>query len=207
MEQAVLGAIMLEKSAMDRVTDILKPESFYSDAHQKVFSAIKSLSAKGSPIDLLTVVEELTGSGDLDAVGGVGAVVRLTNSVVSSAHVEAHARVIDSYHVRREVIRAAGELINMGYDDGVSGKQLIEEADKSILRIGAGTLSTGIMNMDDVMMSTLEKVDYWRNMGSEVTGVPSGFREIDYSTRGWQPGDLIILAARPSVGKTALSLN
>ena len=207
LEEAVLGAIMLEKTAFDTAVELLKAECFYTDAHQRIFSAMISLAAKSMPIDLLTVVEELKTRGDLDLVGGAYYVSKLTNAVVSSANIEAHARIIVQKFIQRELIRISGEIIGDAYEDATDVFDLLDDAESKLFEITNNHLRKNFDSIDVVIMKTIQRIDDMRNRQEDVTGVPSGYPSLDGVTYGWQNSDLIILAARPSVGKTAFALN
>ena len=207
LEEAVLGAIMLEKSAFDNVVEILKPECFYIDANQRIFMAMMSLAAKSMPIDLLTVVEELKFREELDIVGGPFYVSKLTNAVVSSANIEAHSRIILQKFIQRELIRISGEIIGDAYEDSTDVFDLLDEAESKLFEITNNHLRKNFDSIDVVIMKTIQRIDDMRSRQEDVTGVPSGFASLDRVTYGWQNSDLIILAARPSVGKTAFALN
>lgn len=207
LEEAVLGAVMLEKSAFDTVIEILKPECFYVDAHQKIFSAFQRLSQKSIPIDILTVVEELKFSEELESVGGPYFVTRLTNAVVSVANIEAHARIILQKFVQRELIRISGEIIGQAYEESTDVFDLMDTAEDKIFQITNNFLKTDYKEMGKALIEAVNRIDELRNKKEEISGVPSGFGVLDKITYGWQPTDLIILAARPSVGKTAFALN
>jgi replicative DNA helicase len=207
LEDAVLGAIMLEKNAIDTATEILRPECFYVGANQRIFIAMLELQKKGMPTDMLTVAEELRTREELEMVGGPYYITRLTNAVVSAANIEFHCRIILQKFLQREIIRISGELISEAYEDCTDVFELLDAAEKRILSIGTDHLHSEMVDMSTVMQRSMEQIDVWRHNDSTITGVPSGFSDLDRATRGWQPGDLIILAARPSVGKTALALN
>lgn len=207
LEEAVLGAIMLEKSAFDNVVEILKPECFYIDANQRIFMAMMALAAKSMPIDLLTVVEELKFREELDIVGGPFYVSKLTNAVVSSANIEAHSRIILQKFIQRELIRISGEIIGDAYEDSTDVFDLLDEAESKLFEITNNHLRKNFDSIDVVIMKTIQRIDDMRSRQEDVTGVPSGFASLDRVTYGWQNSDLIILAARPSVGKTAFALN
>ncbi len=207
LEEAVLGAIMLEKSAFDQVVEILKPECFYTDAHQRIFGSMMSLANKSMPIDLLTVVEELKFSQELDMVGGAFYVSKLTNAVVSSANIEAHSRIILQKFIQRELIRISGEIIGDAYEDSTDVFDLLDEAESRLFEITNNHLRKNFDSIDVVLMNTIKRIDDMRSRQEDVTGVPSGYASLDKVTYGWQNSDLIILAARPSVGKTAFALN
>lgn len=207
LEEAVLGAIMLEKNAFDQVVEILKPECFYVDANQRIFRAMMSLAQKSMPIDLLTVVEELKFSEELDMVGGPFYISKLTNGVVSAANIEAHARIILQKFIQRELIRISGEIIGDAYEDSTDVFDLLDEAESRLFEITNNHLRKNFDSIDVVIMKTIQRIDDMRNRQEDITGVPSGYNSLDSVTYGWQPSDLIILAARPSVGKTAFALN
>jgi replicative DNA helicase len=207
LEEAVLGAIMLEKSAFDTVVEILKPECFYTEGHQRIFSAMMSLATKQMPIDLLTVVEELKLKQDLEIVGGAYYISKLTNAVVSAANIEAHARIILQKFIQRELIRMSGEILTDAYEDSTDVFDLLDVAESKLFEITNNHLRKNFDSIDTVIMQTIKRIDDMRNRQEDVTGVPSGFTHLDKVTYGWQNSDLIILAARPAVGKTAFALN
>ena len=207
LEEAVLGAIMLEKSAFDTVVEILKPECFYGEANQRIFKAMKSLAEKSLPIDLLTVVEELKFKEDLELVGGPYYVSKLTNSVVSSANIEAHARIVLQKFIQRELIRISGEIIADAYEDSTDVFDLLDDAESKLFEITNNHLRSAFEDINTVLVKTIQRIEDMRNRDEDITGVPSGFPSLDKLTYGWQATDMIVLAARPSVGKTAFALN
>lgn len=207
LEEAVLGAIMLEKSAFDTVIEILKAECFYVEAHQRIFRAMTSLAQKSLPIDLLTVVEELRLKGELEMVGGPYYVSRLTNAVVSSANIDAHSRIVLQKFIQRELIRVSGEIIGDAYEDSTDVFDLLDDAEGKLFEITNNHLRKNFDDINTVLVKTIQRIEDMRNRDEDITGVPSGFSSLDKVTYGWQPTDLIILAARPSVGKTAFALN
>ncbi len=207
LEEAVLGAIMLEKSAFDTVAEILKPECFYVEAHQRIFKVMQGLQQKSQPIDILTVVEELKSKSDLEVVGGPYFVTRLTNAVVSSAHIEAHARIILQKFIQRELIRISGEILNESYEESTDVFDLLDDAESKLFEITNNHLRKNFDKIDDVLVKTVARIEEMRHKNEDITGVPTGFPTMDKITYGWQSTDLIILAARPSVGKTAFALN
>ncbi len=207
LEEAILGAIMLEKSAFDTVIEILKPECFYVDAHQKIFKAMQGLAIKSLPIDMLTVVEELRLREELEMVGGPYFVTKLTNSVVSSANIDAHSRIVLQKFIQRELIRISGEIIGDAYEDSTDVFDLLDSAEGKLFEITNNHLRKNFDDIDSVLVKTFNRIEDMRNRQDDITGVPTGFPTLDRITYGWQPTDLIILAARPSVGKTAFALN
>lgn len=207
LEEAVLGAMMLEKGAFDTVIEILKPECFYVDAHQRIFRAMTSLANKSQPIDILTVVEELRFKEELDVVGGPYYVTKLTNAVVSSANIDAHARIVLQKFIQRELIRISGEIIGDAYEDSTDVFDLLDQAESKIYEVTSNHLKNNYESIDSVLVRTIQRIEDLRHRNEDITGVPSGFPSLDRVTYGWQNTDLIILAARPAVGKTALALN
>lgn len=207
LEEAVLGAIMLEKGAFDTVVEVLKPECFYVEAHQRIFMAMKGLAGKSQPIDILTVVEELRSMEELDLIGGPYYVTKLTNSVVSSANIEAHSRIILQKFIQRELIRLSGEIISDAYEDSADVFDLLDQAESKIYEVTSKHLRNSYEQIDSVLVKTIQRIEDLRHKNEDVSGVPSGFPTLDKCTYGWQNTDLIILAARPSVGKTAFALN
>jgi replicative DNA helicase len=207
LEEAVLGAIMLEKAAFDKAVEILKPECFYVDAHQRIYRAMQGLANKSQPIDILTVVEELRFREELEMVGGPYYVTKLTNSVVSSANIEAHARIILQKFIQRELIRISGEIISDAYEDSTDVFDLLDQAESKIYEVTSTHLRNNYETIDSVLVKTIQRIEDLRHKNEDITGVPSGFPSLDRVTYGWQSTDLIILAARPAVGKTAFALN
>ena len=207
LEEAVLGAIMLEKSAFDTVIEILKPECFYVEAHQRIFKSVQTLANKSQPIDILTVAEELRSKDELESIGGAYYVTKLTNSVVSSANIEAHARIVLQKFIQRELIRISGEIIGDAFEDTTDVFDLLDDAESKLFEITNNHLRKNFDTIDSVLVKTIQRIEDLRHKNEDVTGVPSGFTHLDRVTYGWQNTDLIILAARPAVGKTAFALN
>lgn len=207
LEEAVLGALMLEKDALSVVIDILKPEIFYKDTHQKIFEAIKSLFEKSSPVDLLTVTAELREMGALELVGGAYYLTQLTDRVVSAANIEFHARIISQKYIQRELIKISSEIITNAYDDTTDIFDLLDTAEKSLFEVTQNNLRRDTQKVDDIMRSAVDALEKLRDRSDSLTGIPSGFTALDRITSGWQPSDLVIIAARPAMGKTAFVLS
>lgn len=207
LEEVVLGALMLEKEAVNAVIDILTPEVFYKEAHQLIFAAIKDLFTKSEPIDILTVTNHLKSTNDLDAVGGAYYISQLTNRVVSSANIEYHSRIILQKHIQRQLIQISSETIKDAYEDTADVFDLLDNAENKLFQISENNLRRNYDQMPDLVKLAIEDIEKAKNSGSQLRGVPSGYTELDRITQGWQKSDLIILAARPSMGKTAFALN
>jgi replicative DNA helicase len=207
LEEAVLGAIMLEAGAFDIVAEILKSECFYVEAHKEIFRACQSLFRQSMPIDMLTIVEELKKLDKLNEIGGPYFVTKLTNTVVSTANLESHARIVLQKFIQRELIRISGEIIAEAYEDSTDVFDLLDESETNIYNISSKHLKSDYAPLGSDASKFIEHVENLRSQENSITGVNSTFPELDKVTRGWQPTDLIILAARPSVGKTAFALN
>lgn len=207
LEEVVLGAVMIEENAINEVVDILKDESFYVDAHQRIWRAIRILFQNQAPIDLLTVTEQLKKNGDLEAAGGAFFVAQLTNKIGSAANVEYHARIIAEKHIQRLLISTSTEIITDAYEDTTDVFELLDKAEKNLFSIAENNLKRNSEDISSLLMSELKEIDVrMNNTEQDFNGVPSGFIDLDRATGGWQKSDLIILAARPAMGKTAFTL-
>jgi replicative DNA helicase len=207
LEEAVLGAIMLEKNAFDTASELLKPECFYVDSHQRIFAAMMGLAQKSMPIDILTVVEELRKRDELDVVGGPYFVTKLTNTVVSSAHIDTHCKILIQKFIQRELIRLSGEIIGEAYEDSTDAFDLLDDAESKLFDLTNSYVKGNFEEISNVLVTAINRIEELRNKTDDISGVPSGFTKLDQVTNGFQSTDLIIIAARPSVGKTAFALN
>lgn len=207
LEEAVLGSLMLEKDAFIMVSDFLKPECFYKDAHQKIYKAIQALALKNEPIDLFTVNEELKRVGDLEAVGGSYYLSQLTSKVASAVHLEFHARIIVQKYIQRELIRVCTEIQSKAYDEATDVADLIDLAQKSVFEIAEGNIKKETTAINVLVSEAIKTIEAAAQRPDGLSGIPSGFATLDEITSGWQPSDLIIIAARPSMGKTAFVLS
>ncbi len=206
-EQAVLGAMMLDPQAGSAVFEMLQPEDFYRDSHRLIFSAILDLFGKGDPVDLVSVAEILRQQGRLEQVGGIATISEIARSVPSAANVEYYAKLVTEKALLRQLIRATGSILERGYEPGEEARSLLEEAEKLILDLSRRRVKDGFSFIRDVLLETFEKIEYLYANKGNLTGVPTFFTELDRMTSGWQPSDLVIIAARPSMGKTAMVLN
>ena len=207
LEEAVLGAIMLEKDAYTIVCDLLKPESFYEPAHQKVYEAIQALGASQQPIDMLTVTEQLRLNGTLNDVGGPIFISDLTSRVASAAHVEYHARIVAQKYLARELISFASNIEAKAFDESNDVADLLQEAEGKLFEISQRNVKKDVTQIDPVIKQALDQIQAAANRESGMSGLESGFRALDKVTSGWQNSDLIIIAARPAMGKTAFVLS
>lgn len=207
LEKVVLGAIMLEKNALSEVIDILTPETFYQPQHTKIFLAIQRLFQASQPVDILTVTAELRKAGDLEYAGGPYYVASLTNRVGSSANVEYHARILLQKHIQRSLIQVSDIIIKEAYEDTTDVFDLLDTAESSIFKVSEGLIGKEIVPMKSLVSQSIKEVEAAKNHGTGITGIESGFTSLDRVTSGWQKSDLIVLAARPGMGKTAFVLS
>lgn len=207
LEQAVLGALMLERNAVNEAIDILQPESFYVDAHRRIFDAILNLFRNDQPIDILTVTEELKKRGELDIVGGPFYISQLTNKVASSANVQYHARIISQKHILRELIRISAETQRDAYDDSADVFDLLDKTEQDLYAITSGNLKRNYEPMSDLIQDAITQIENAKTKTGGVSGIPTGFVQLDKLTAGWQRSDMVIVAARPAMGKTAFVLS
>ena len=207
LEEVVLGAIMLEKDALSNVMDIIRAESFYTDAHQLIFKAMLRLFERLHPIDLLTVMEELKKSGDLEPAGGPAYLAELTNRVASAANIEFHARIISQKHIQRELITVSTKIIKDAFEDTTDVFELLDDAEQGLFAITQQNLSRSYESMSSLASKALKQIEELKNKEDGLTGIPTGFNDLDRVTSGWQPSDLIIIAARPGMGKTSFVLS
>lgn len=206
IERATLGALLMESTAIDRVANMLVPEMFYVNDHQLIYAAMMRIYQRNQVIDILLVREELTKSEELEKVGGAYALVKMTNEHTGSANLENYALIIVQKFIQREMIRIGSEIVSEAYADTTDVFELLDQSEQKLLGIGNRSVHGEVKRIDSVMMRTVQRIEEWRRSETHVTGVPTGFNHLDRATRGWQNTDLIILAARPSVGKTAFAI-
>ena len=207
LEEAVLGALMLERDSIIAVQEYVTAETFYTEEHRTIYRAIESLSAELKPIDLYTVTERLKVRKELKKVGGASYLAQLTQKVGSAANVEFHAKIIAQKYVQRELIRSATEIQRRSYDEDQDVTDLIGFAEGEIFKVAEGHVKRSVQNAKDILAKALAQIEEASKNTSAFNGVPSGFMALDRVTMGWQPSDLIIIAARPSMGKTAFVLS
>ncbi|HHB79175.1 MAG TPA: replicative DNA helicase [Saprospiraceae bacterium] len=206
LEEAVLGALMLDKEGLVTVMDILVSDAFYVDAHKEIYKAILNLFEKSQPVDLLTVSEQLKKNGQLESIGGPHYLVELTNKVSSAANIEYHARIISEMFIKRELLHLSTKIIGEAYEDTSDVFDLLEMAEQGLFAITQNNLSKSFEELSGLSAMVVKRVEELSKKTDAFTGVPSGFTDLDKVTSGWQPSDLIIVAARPGMGKTSLTL-
>jgi len=203
LEEAVLGALMIEKDALTAVVDILRPESFYKDSHQRIYKAILTLFADSEPIDMLTVISKLRSTGEVELIGGASYIIGLTSKVNSAANIEFHARIITQASIRRELITISSEIQKEAFEDTTDVFKLLDKTEQALFQISESNIKKNYSDMGTLMRQALDELDKKKNNKDGLTGVPSGFSALDRITSGWQKTELVILAARPGMGKTA----
>lgn len=203
LEEAILGALMLEKNALTAVIEFLRPEHFYTEQHKEIYNAITDLFKASEPVDMRTVVAQLRKSAKLEVVGGAYYIAELTSKVSSAANIEYHARIIIEMAIKRDLIQIASQIHHDAYEDTTDVFELLDKTEQNIFQISDSNLRKNYDNMKSLMFRAIQELQEKKNHKDGLTGVPSGFSRLDRVTSGWQKSDLVIIAARPGMGKTA----
>ncbi len=206
-EQSVLGGILIENEAVNRVTEILDADDFYRDAHRKIYNALLNLSERDEPADLITLTNELRKSDQLDSIGGASYLASLIDAVPTAANIEYYARIVKEKAILRKLIQTSTEIITQGYEDRGDVEAFLDEAERSIFEISEKRVRPSFYSIREIVKESFTTIERLFKKKELVTGVPSGFKELDRMTAGFQPSDLIIIAGRPSMGKTAFCLD
>lgn len=206
-ETSLLGAILIDSDAIVKIADLIVPEDFYDQKNGLIYQSIKQLYERHSPIDVLTVADKLRSDGNLDAVGGAGYLTELTNYVPTAAHVEQYANLVNQKALRRRLIKASQDITSLGFDEAKSLQELIEEAEAKLFEVSQKHVKQDIVSLETILGDSFDRLDELHKDKGKIRGVPTGFKDLDGILAGLQKSDLFILAARPSMGKTALALN
>ncbi len=206
-EASLLGAILIDSDALVKIADVVRPDDFFDARHKHIFEAILTLYERRSPIDVLTLADQLKTAGMLDMVGGPSYLTELTNFVPTAAHVEQYADIVAQKAVRRRLIAASQDLTNLGYDETKQIKELIEEAESRLFEVSQQHVKQTLVSLETILTESFDRLDDLHRDKGKVRGIPSGYRDLDDMLAGFQKSDLIIIAARPAMGKTALVLN
>jgi replicative DNA helicase len=206
-EQAVLGAILIDNDALPRALEILDPEDFYKQSHRTIFYAMTELFNRNEPIDLITLTDYLKRQGEIDAVGGVSYLSALVNMVPTAANIRYHSKIVREKALLRGLLRSATEIASRVYEDNLDAEELVDYAERSIFDISDKRIKASFVTLKEVIKDSFEMIEHLYGKKDMITGVPSGFRDLDELTTGFQKGDLIVVGGRPSMGKTALTLN
>jgi len=207
MERAVLGALMIDKDAYAVVCEMLTPESFYEPRHQKIYTAIRDLEMHEKPVDVWTVIEQVSKQGDLEDVGGPGYITELSSGVASSANIEYHARIIAQKSLARQLISFSSVIATKAFDETVDVDDLMQEAEGLLFELGQRNMKKEYTQIDPVIKSAMDVIQKAAANKDGLTGVPTGYHKLDDITSGWQPSDLVIIAGRPAMGKTSFALS
>jgi replicative DNA helicase len=206
-EASLLGAVLIDPDAIVRVADAVTSEDFYEERHQRIYEAVKKLYDKHRPIDILTLSNQLKEDSFLDVVGGAAYLTELTNYVPTAAHVEHYAEIVAQKAIRRRLIKASQDIVGLGYDESKPVQDLIEEAETQLFRVSQQHVKQDIATLEDILAESFERLDELHKDKGKIRGVPTGLKDLDNILAGLQRSDLIIIASRPSMGKTALALN
>jgi replicative DNA helicase len=206
-EQSILGGILIENDAINKVTEIVTPDDFYRDAHRKIYNALINLTERDEPADLVTLTNELRKLNQLDTIGGASYIASLIDSVPTAANIEYYAKIVKEKAILRKLIQTSTEIITQSYDDRGDVETFIDEAERAIFQISERRVKPSFYPIREIVKQSFKTIERLFEKKEMVTGVPSGFRELDQKTAGFQPSDLIIVAGRPSMGKTAFCLN
>ncbi len=206
-EQSILGGILIENEAINRVTEILDPDDFYRDTHRKIFNALINLSERDEPADLITLTNELRKNDQLDSIGGASYLASLIDSVPTAANIQYYARIVKEKAILRKLIQTSTEIITQSYEDRGDVEGFLDEAERAIFDISEKRVRPSFYPIREIVKESFATIEKLFKKKEAVTGIPSGFRELDRMTAGFQPSDLIIIAGRPSMGKTAFCLD
>ena len=207
IERAVLGALMIDKDAFSVVSEIICSETFYEPRNQKIYHAVQSLNMADMPVDIMTVVEQLKKEGTLEEVGGPAYIVDLTSHVASSAHIEYHARILAQKYIARQLISYASNIETKAFDETVDVDELLQEAEGSLFELSQTNMKKDYTQIDPVVEQAVKILQKASAQKGGLTGIPTGYTKLDEMTAGWQNSDLVIIAGRPAMGKTAFALS
>ncbi|MBR1462758.1 MAG: replicative DNA helicase [Prevotella sp.] len=207
IERVVLGALMIDKDAFSVVSEILNPETFYEPRNQKIYQAIQTLSLAEKPVDIMTVIEELKHESTLEEVGGPAYIIELSSHVVSSAHIEYHSRILKQKHLARQLITYASNIETKAFDEGVDVDELMQEAEGALFELSQKNMRQDYLQIDPILAQAVDILQKAAASTGGLTGIPTGYTKLDDMTAGWQQSDLVIIAGRPAMGKTAFALS
>ncbi|MBC7546511.1 replicative DNA helicase [Candidatus Saccharibacteria bacterium] len=206
-EASLLGAILIDTDAIVKIADSIQPSDFYDAKHAKIYEAISALYERRDAIDVLTLSDRLKNDGYLDMIGGPAYLTELTNFVPTASHVEQYAEIVAEKALRRRMITASQEIVSLGYDESKQLKELIEEAETTLFQVSQQHVKQSVVSLETILTESFERLDDLHKDKKQTRGIPTGYKDLDNMLAGFQRSDLIILAARPSMGKTALALN
>lgn len=206
-EASLLGAVLIDSDAIVKIADIVAPQDFYEERHRRIYEAVLQLYEKHNPIDILTLTDQLKGTGFLDIVGGASYLTELTNFVPTASHVEQYAEIVAQKALRRRLIKASQDIVGLGYDENKNLQELIEEAETKLFDVSQQHVKQDVTSLETILSESFDRLDELHKDKGKIRGVPTGYKDLDAILAGLQKSDLFVLAARPSMGKTALALN
>jgi len=206
-EASLLGAILIDADAIVKIADTVHANDFYDERHKRIFEAVSQLYEKHSPIDVLTLTNQLKTTGFLDMVGGASYITELTNFVPTAAHVEQYAEIVAQKALRRRLIKASQDIVSLGYDESRSLQELVEEAETKLFDVSQQHVKQDVTSLETILEESFERLDELHKDKGKIRGISTGFKDLDNILAGFQRSDLIIIAARPAMGKTALALS
>jgi len=206
-EQSILGAILIDNEALPKALEVIGSEDFYKQTHRKIFNAMIELFDKNEPIDLITLTDYMKRQDELDAVGGISYLSSLVNMVPTAANIKYHSKIVREKGLLRNLIRSATEIASKVYEENLEAEELVDFAERSIFDISDKRIKTSFVTLKEVIKGSFEMIEHLYDKKEAITGIPSGFKDLDSLTTGFQKGDLIVIGGRPSMGKTAFALN
>lgn len=207
VEQAVLGALMIDSDAFSVVSELLKPDTFYDPRHKRIYQAIQVMNMEERPVDIMTLADQLAKTGELDKVGGAQYLMDISAGMASAAHVESHARILAQKYMQRQLIHYAGDIETMAYEEGVDVDELMQKAEGELFQLSQNNMKQDYTQIDPVVKEAVAILQRAAQNSGGLTGIPTGYRGLDDMTSGWQPSDLVIIAGRPAMGKTSFALS
>ena len=207
LEKVVLGSLMIDADAFSVVSEVLKPATFYDPRHQKIYEAIQTMNMEERPVDIMTLIDELTKMGEIERVGGAAYLMEISSQVASAAHVEYHARILAQKYLQRQLIHYAGDIETQAYDESVDVDELMQHAEGELFQLSQGNMKQDYTQIDPVIKDAVDILQRAAQNKGGLTGIPTGYQQMDEMTSGWQPSDLVIIAGRPAMGKTSFALS
>ena len=207
LEKVVLGSLLIDADAFSVVSEVLKPATFYDPRHQKIYEAIQTMNMEERPVDIMTIIDELTKMGEIQKVGGAAYLMEISSQVASAAHVEYHARILAQKYLQRQLIHYAGDIETQAYDESVDVDELMQHAEGELFQLSQGNMKQDYTQIDPVIKDAVDILQRAAQNKGGLTGIPTGYQQMDEMTSGWQPSDLVIIAGRPAMGKTSFALS
>ena len=207
LEKVVLGALMIDSDAFSMVSEILKPETFYDPRHQKIYEAIQTMNIEERPVDIMTLINELTKMGAIEKIGGAAYLMEISTQVASAAHIEYHARILAQKYMARQLIHYAGDIETQAFDESTDIDDLMQHAEGELFQLSQTNIKQDYTQVDPVIKEAVDILKRAAENAGGLTGIPTGYAGLDDMTSGWQASDLVIIAGRPAMGKTSFALS